>query len=67
MSSAEFVSNLDGMNGGENFSKDYLKVCEPHRLGPEVFSCRVINSVSSASFRVSTAASRAIHCSGPCE
>ncbi|XP_016305116.1 PH and SEC7 domain-containing protein 1-like [Sinocyclocheilus anshuiensis] len=25
MSSAEFVSNLDGMNGGENFSKDYLK------------------------------------------
>uniref|UniRef100_A0A671NA60 SEC7 domain-containing protein n=1 Tax=Sinocyclocheilus anshuiensis TaxID=1608454 RepID=A0A671NA60_9TELE len=26
MSSAEFVSNLDGMNGGENFSKDYLKV-----------------------------------------
>ncbi len=26
MSSAEFVSNLDGMNGGKNFSKDYLKV-----------------------------------------
>ncbi|XP_026110599.1 PH and SEC7 domain-containing protein 1 [Carassius auratus] len=25
MSSAEFVSNLDGMNGGENFNKDYLK------------------------------------------
>ncbi|RXN36371.1 PH and SEC7 domain-containing 3-like isoform X1 [Labeo rohita] len=25
MSSADFVSNLDGMNGGENFSKDYLK------------------------------------------
>ncbi|KTG04264.1 hypothetical protein cypCar_00025978 [Cyprinus carpio] len=25
MSSAEFVSNLEGMNGGENFSKDYLK------------------------------------------
>ncbi|XP_043094567.1 PH and SEC7 domain-containing protein 1 [Puntigrus tetrazona] len=25
MSSAEFVSNLDGMNGGKNFSKDYLK------------------------------------------
>ncbi|XP_051750764.1 uncharacterized protein LOC127513182 isoform X2 [Ctenopharyngodon idella] len=26
MSSAEFVSNLEGMNGGENFSKDCLKV-----------------------------------------
>ncbi|XP_056098169.1 PH and SEC7 domain-containing protein 1 [Rhinichthys klamathensis goyatoka] len=25
MSMAEFVSNLDGMNGGENFSKDCLK------------------------------------------
>ncbi|XP_051750762.1 uncharacterized protein LOC127513182 isoform X1 [Ctenopharyngodon idella] len=25
MSSAEFVSNLEGMNGGENFSKDCLK------------------------------------------
>uniref|UniRef100_A0A8C2BZZ8 PH and SEC7 domain-containing protein 1-like n=1 Tax=Cyprinus carpio TaxID=7962 RepID=A0A8C2BZZ8_CYPCA len=25
MTSSEFVSNLDGMNGGENFNKDYLK------------------------------------------
>ncbi|KAK2911443.1 hypothetical protein Q8A67_003576 [Cirrhinus molitorella] len=25
MSSSDFVSNLDGMNGGENFSKDHLK------------------------------------------
>lgn len=26
MSSSKFVSNLDGMNEGENFSKDLLKV-----------------------------------------
>jgi len=26
MSSTKFVSNLDGMNEGENFSKDLLKV-----------------------------------------
>lgn len=26
MSSSKFVSNLDGMNEGENFNKDLLKV-----------------------------------------
>lgn len=26
MSSSKFVSNLDGMNEGENFGKDLLKV-----------------------------------------
>lgn len=26
MSSSKFVSNLDGMNEGENFTKDLLKV-----------------------------------------
>ena len=26
MSSSKFVSNLDGMNDGENFSKELLKV-----------------------------------------
>lgn len=26
MSSSKFVSNLDGMNDGQNFSKDLLKV-----------------------------------------
>lgn len=26
MSSSKFVSNLDGMNEGENFSKDLLRV-----------------------------------------
>lgn len=26
MSSSKFVSNLDGMNEGKNFSKDLLKV-----------------------------------------
>lgn len=28
MSSSKFVSNLDGMNEGTNFSKDLLKVRE---------------------------------------
>lgn len=35
MSSSKFVSNLDGMNEGENFNKDLLKV--------KAFLCEKLN------------------------
>ena len=41
MSSSQFVSNLDGMNEGENFSKDLLKVMAKLKLSENPFYRKV--------------------------
>lgn len=70
MSSAKFVSNLDGMNEGENFSKDLLKVIlsliPPPRPPPKKKS-QLHLLISFHVRRVSTTPSRVSRCSGLCE